>query len=142
MYSLDIHGFSPFGTAVLEGHLDITGFLLNNGANVNALNSRGVSIFSLAIAADLIDVVALLISRGVDIVGSNALRFSLNSERTTNMLIESGAINTPDIATILHDAVNQDNFNLEVFELLIVNYLASGLIPIIGENNHNNAFSE
>ncbi|GMH36811.1 hypothetical protein BSKO_04684 [Bryopsis sp. KO-2023] len=61
------HGFTALMNAASKGHVEIIGFLLDNGADVNAKNDEGVSALYLATQENQLDAVKKLLDGGADI---------------------------------------------------------------------------
>ena len=68
---LDPPGWTPLIYAATGGHDAIVEYLLNEGANVNAVSPNGTSALMMAVREHRLDTARLLIGRGADVNHSN-----------------------------------------------------------------------
>lgn len=67
----DEKGSAPLHSACYEGHPEVVEFLLEKGADIEALNGRGFTPLQLAVYGGRRDVVELLLEKGADINAEN-----------------------------------------------------------------------
>ena len=63
----DVWRWTPLMIAVLEEHQDICDLLLQNEANINAVDSQGCSSLSIAVADGKLEMCQFLVERGADV---------------------------------------------------------------------------
>jgi hypothetical protein len=63
----DWRGYTPLHDAALNGHIEIAGLLLQNGADVNAKNGRGLTPLNWAARNGHIDILHLLVQNGANL---------------------------------------------------------------------------
>jgi ankyrin repeat protein len=69
---IDHIGWTPLHYACAKGHLDVTSFLIDNGANVNALSLGGTTPLMMAVQSGNELLVKLLLDKGADLQIRNA----------------------------------------------------------------------
>jgi uncharacterized protein len=86
---------TPLHLAAMHGHADTAKLLLDDGANVNALNTAGMTALHLAAKAGFLDVVKVLVNAKPDL--------SIKDSRGWTALVWAENAHHDDIATFLKE---------------------------------------